>query len=504
MTTQQPDDQQRHLDPGWRKTETGVWILSLVTPGITVHVRQRDPDGIYYRIVQTSGTKVWKSLHTRDRLEAQQQGRAFVDALATVHEEARAERAAFATTSGESLTLKRLWDLYSHSEVFQKNRPKTQEDTGYRATILLASLGGDRAVTSLDTEALAAHARRRKAGGIPYTVVPQTGSGAGTPKRKMSKAASARSVEADLVLLRTMLHWAECTRGADGKYLLAAFPVKGMHVPKSKPKRRPMVPFDHCVALFHSARSLATAALERGDPAVARKWWQLEFAMCLAESTGHRITTIRQLRASDFELDAAHDFAGAVLRLRREVVKTEHDVEIPLTPELAREFLRQLSRLQVIGDALIFAQRYTPTEPVSTRHVTEWLVDAQDAAGLPNIKGGKWHCFRRKWRTERNREPLVNVMKLGGWTDVKTAADYDQPERDDLLLTVDAPNQPPTPAPPTPTGFAWQAPAAGTVPFRKLSADNAHGAAPRVLPFRRHDEGAGDGGGDDGAGRRPA
>ena len=45
---------------------------------------------------------------------------------------------------------------------------------------------------------------------------------------------------------------------------------------------------------------------------------------------------------------------------------------------------------------------------------------AERHAGLPHLKGGRFHPYRRKWATERKNFPLVDVMGAGGWTDAST------------------------------------------------------------------------------------
>ena len=41
-------------------------------------------------------------------------------------------------------------------------------------------------------------------------------------------------------------------------------------------------------------------------------------------------------------------------------------------------------------------------------------------AGLPHMKGGRFHPFRRKWATERKKMALADVMAACGWKDAQT------------------------------------------------------------------------------------
>ena len=56
--------------------------------------------------------------------------------------------------------------------------------------------------------------------------------------------------------------------------------------------------------------------------------------------------------------------------------------------------------------------------------------------------GGLWHCFRRKWPTERKGLPLRDVAAAGGWSDVQTLLTcYQQPDEETLREVVDYPSR---------------------------------------------------------------
>ena len=48
-----------------------------------------------------------------------------------------------------------------------------------------------------------------------------------------------------------------------------------------------------------------------------------------------------------------------------------------------------------------------------------YLLRAEKLAGLPHQKRGGWHGFRRAWATRRKVLPVQDVMRAGGWRDVK-------------------------------------------------------------------------------------
>jgi hypothetical protein len=64
------------------------------------------------------------------------------------------------------------------------------------------------------------------------------------------------------------------------------------------------------------------------------------------------------------------------------------------------------------------------------------LIAAERKAGLPKLRGGAWHPYRRKWATERKHLPITDVAAAGGWADVQTLIDCYQQPTNDALLTV--------------------------------------------------------------------
>jgi hypothetical protein len=77
------------------------------------------------------------------------------------------------------------------------------------------------------------------------------------------------------------------------------------------------------------------------------------------------------------------------------------------------------------------------------RHLFDkWLRRAEEVAGLPKLKGGLWHPYRRKWGTERKEQSLKDVMAAGGWTDAKTLLKcYQHADRRTLLKVMSEPQK---------------------------------------------------------------
>ncbi len=58
------------------------------------------------------------------------------------------------------------------------------------------------------------------------------------------------------------------------------------------------------------------------------------------------------------------------------------------------------------------------------------------------LDGGLWHCYRRKWATERRHLPAVDVMKAGGSADRKTMETcYQHADDAGVLAVLDSPTK---------------------------------------------------------------
>jgi integrase len=75
-----------------------------------------------------------------------------------------------------------------------------------------------------------------------------------------------------------------------------------------------------------------------------------------------------------------------------------------------------------IGAAWVFPSPTDSTKPLAKWGAKKWLRKAERLAGLPHVKMGGWHMFRRGWATARKHMPLKDVAAGGGWTDTATVA----------------------------------------------------------------------------------
>ncbi len=186
------------------------WRVSLGERGCRVVLFERKPGGVLYREVWIGGKRVAakKSLNHRDR------ERAKADAyklLATLKSNQDA-------LSGGRLTLRTLFDIYVGSPSFQGKKPRTQREDRRKLERVVKFLGHDREVRSLSDSDVARYTQARLEG----------------------NKVRARTVEADLVALNTMLNWATRRRNHHGQPVLERNPLHGTRFPREKNPKRPI------------------------------------------------------------------------------------------------------------------------------------------------------------------------------------------------------------------------------------------------------------------------
>jgi hypothetical protein len=60
-----------------------------------------------------------------------------------------------------------------------------------------------------------------------------------------------------------------------------------------------------------------------------------------------------------------------------------------------------------------------PEKPISRDCTSLWLLRAERLAGLPKLRGGVFHPYRRLWAIERRHLPPTDVAEAGGWGDTQ-------------------------------------------------------------------------------------
>jgi integrase len=390
----------------------GLWSRSLGNRGMRLRLFEKRSGGGFYRSVWIPGQGFSrKSLGTTERNEADKLGRALLAALL---------RNENVTASG-ALMLGDLWARYKRDAVtFLDNHEKTRLDDSGRATVLLGYFGEDCEVCKLTEADQSAFIKKRLAGGIKHG---KDKSG----KDKLTKPVRSRSSEADLKLLHSMLNWARTVRVHGGNRLLEQNPLDGIRKPHEKNPRRPVATFERFQATRTAIQQLAEES--KTDPE-RRKWLRLELALVIAEATGRRLGSIRQLGWPDI------DFSGETIRWRADTDKKGKAWAIPLTPALRDEL--KLFRLKLGGafGGLVFPSESDANEPIRSDVFAKWLLAAEERAGLPKLAGSLWHAYRRSWATARKHLPAADVAAAGGWSDLTTLLRCYQQVDDATLLSV--------------------------------------------------------------------
>lgn len=371
------------------------WRKSLGERGCRVYVFERKPGGTLYREVYLGGSRAApkKSLGHRNKERAEADGYRLLAALKTRQD---------ALNEG-TLTLEMLFDNYIVSPAHHAKKPRTRREDERKLQRVIQFFGPKRNVLSLCDSDIEQFKQARLRGDVGPTDHP----------------VRSRTVEADLVAVRTLLNWATRQRNGTGRPLLEYSPLRGVKLPVEKNPRRPVETYDRYLKLQEVA----------GDVD-----WRLPAALALAESTGQRISSILKLKRRDIDFGRAPD---GWLRFRAEYQKTGYDHQVPLTKECSNILRCHAKRLPDAPTAWLFPRQRRASSPVDTSLMSKLLRTAYERAGLEPQRGGLWHPWRRKWATERKNMPLKDVAHAGGWRDPNTIIKcYQQPDEQTLMRVM--------------------------------------------------------------------
>ena len=396
---------------GWHQV-SGKWTRSLGERGCRVRLFEKRRNGTFYREMWISGSGYdRRCLGTKDRETADRLGRELLAGLLRGEE----------LVAEQVVTLGQVWDLYRTScAAFLDNKPRSQRDYAARAAVLIGFFGEHCEVATLTERDQAAFVEARRCGGI------QKHDGT------VSQPVHDRSVEADLALLHMVLRWATTYRLTSGTRLLDRNPLEGVRRPRERNPRRPVATWERFVATRQAIIRLqndAASELERV------RWIKMELALVLAEATGRRLSSIRQLKWEDCDL------VRGEIRWRADADKKGREWIVPLPEALVDELRTFKAKLAALG-GWVFPGERKPHQPMDRHLFDKWLTVAEQKAGLPKLSGGLWHPYRRKWKTERKHLSLTDVAEAGGWRDLKTMlTSYDHPDRESLLAVMAEPKK---------------------------------------------------------------
>ncbi len=375
------------------------WSKIIEEAGVRIRLYERPTSSaVWYSIVTEDGRKIRKSLETGDRTLAESRARAIAQELAKI-------RYTGAPTTG--LTLDRLRALYLHHRgplLTTVRRRHMKLVLG----LVVEHFGPEYLVDDFSQHALDSYVSARQQGTLR------------SADRSASKAPAAGTIRNELHSFSVMCNWATEFKVRQ-RPLLARNPVRKLKIPQEPNPRRPLV----TEARYKALLSVADQADAEG---------RLRVLLTLAWETGQRINAILHLRASDVLLtedqvlrtlaeegqdESLAEYWPRALRWRAEFDKCKYLDFSPL-PEGARVPLEAyLRRHPVVGEAWLFPANRDPSRALNKLAAGYYLVRAEKLAGLPHHKRGGWHAFRRAWATRRKALPVQDVMRAGGWRDVK-------------------------------------------------------------------------------------
>lgn len=401
----------------------GCWTRSLGERGARIRLFQKRRGGIFYRAVWIAGRgRSTASLGIRDRDEAERLGRALLGELLRTGSSALPQR----------LTLGELWRRYeTECDAFLDNKRETRRDDAVHAHMLIAVLGEACDVRTLSARDQAAYTKKRLAGGIEL------------PSGYVTQPVRIGSVWGDLVLLHSMLNWATTVRLANGSRLLESNPLAGVRREKEKNPRRPLATwerFERTRRAMQELRRESELWLEANPGSITAeaeiaRWIKMELALVVAEATGRRLGSIRQLRWEDI------DFERSTIRWRAESDKKGKEWVVPAPTSFIDELKQFRKLLGAISGWIFFGERI-PDQCMDRHQFDKWLTIAERRAKLPKLIGGLWHPYRRKWATERKHHAITDVAAAGGWKDVETLLTcYQQPDAETMLAVMSEPRK---------------------------------------------------------------
>jgi integrase len=315
-------------------------------------------------------------------------------------------KVAVETVEEGPLTLGKLFDNYL-AEVTPEKKSAPHDK---RASKLFLKLWGrDKVVRSLSERDWKQFIRLRRSGEL----APE-----GRPEKDAGMAVRDRVIEEDLRWLRAVLNWALKLKDANGDFVLAVDPLRGLKIPKeANPVRTVLSEADYA--------KLLEVAPKVGD--------RFELALVLCSETGHRISSVRSLRWADVDLTAG------VVAWPAEFDKVDNQHKTPLSEPAVAALKAYRARQAAIAGWIFPGQ--DGTAPLERGRFYAWWRLACTLAEIDRPKGA-FHTMRRRFATDRLGVPLKTLAALGGWKDTRTLVEcYQHPDMEQLREALVAPRK---------------------------------------------------------------
>jgi integrase len=342
--------------------------------------------------------------------------------------------------TSDTLTLGQLFEAYRQHRVPSLAVARRRE-AATRIAMFLEAWSDELPVCDIDQTRIDAYCTARRSLQVVAPGLRPTENGQLPRGYRKPQPVRDGALDGELRFLNAVLNWA-CGFRTGGKALLAANPLprraqerRAMGWPVEKNPRQPVAAHDRY-----------TRTQEHTDAVDMQG--RLRCIVALARFTGRRESAICALRASDLLLspdriraaladaggnaqDAEHMPFGAI-RWRGEADKQGYLFISPISRDTRSALDTYLRRSPRMGDVPLFPapgrkrkkDAPPPAEPAPERPLlretaAKWLIRAERLSGLPKLRGGVFHPYRRLWAIERQHLPAIEVAEAGGWGDTQ-------------------------------------------------------------------------------------
>jgi hypothetical protein len=410
-------------------TRRKAWSKIVDAHGVQVRIFERARGSVLYRSVVIGGEKDRKSLGHRDRDLAEQQAKDLASALA---------EAQLLGYTGSELTLGQLFAAYRTHALHLVSAARGRELESAMSMFALA-WGKDLPVVDVDRTRVEGYCAARRA----LQVLPPTlrAGEEGTRPRgwRTPKPPRDGALDAEFRCLNAMLNWAVGFR-ISGRPLLRGNPLprdgkarRAMGWPIEKNPRRPVAARDRYEVTQAHTDSVDPRGRLRCVLALARYTARRESAICCLKASdlllSHARVRVALASSGLNEQDADHMPFGAI-RWRDDADKQGYLFITPINAQMRAELDRYLRLNPRMGEVPLFPapgrtsardgkQDGEREAPFSRHLAAKWLLKAEQLAGVPKLRGGVFHPYRRLWAIERRHLPAIDVAAAGGWGDTQ-------------------------------------------------------------------------------------
>lgn len=376
-----------------------LWRKPIEEAGVKLTVYERpNSDALWYSAT-VDGRRVRRSLKTGERKEAEARARAIARGLA---------EAQLTGADPRRLTLGTIFRAY-----FRLKAPWLSESwrqmAEARRRFFLDAWGENQVVLDLSQTHVDAYADARRTGRV------------GSSAKGAPAGVRDGTIDADFRWLSSVFNWARKHKEG-GRRLLPENPLHDATWPKEVNPRRPVASHQRFEATMAHVDAVDGEGRLRAILALARYTGRREGAICALRASDV-LRTVDQVRAAlagaGMDERLAEHMPNGAIRWSDESDKMGLLTISPISERARLELDRYMQAHPRLGEVPLFPAPNDPSESLRPDVAKKWLLTAEKAAGLPKLKGGLWHPYRRLWASERKHLPDVDVAAAGGWKDTR-------------------------------------------------------------------------------------